>query len=85
MSLGAIDFGIVVDGAVIVTEHVLAVLTVQQLGKKLTKEEFQDAVTNGSVEMIKSAVFGVLIILVVFLPIISLSTSISVFSSMSLI
>jgi len=72
MSLGAIDFGIVVDGAVIVTEHVLAVLTVQQLGKKLTKEEFQNAVTNGSVEMIKSAVFGVLIILVVFLPIISL-------------
>lgn len=72
MSLGAIDFGIVVDGAVIVTEHVLAVLSLQHLGKRLSKDQFQNVIAQSSVEMIKSAVFGVLIILVVFLPIVSL-------------
>ena len=72
MSLGAIDFGIVVDGAVIVTEHILAVLSLQHLGKRLSRDQFQNVIAQSSVEMIKSAVFGVLIILVVFLPIVSL-------------
>lgn len=72
MSLGAIDFGIVVDGAVIIAEHLLAVLSLGYLGKKLTRENFQDVVISSSLEMVKSAVFGVLIILVVFIPIITL-------------
>ena len=72
MSLGAIDFGIVVDGAVIVTEHVLAVLTAGYLGKTLSRDQFENLISKSAVEMIKSAVFGVVIILVVFLPVISL-------------
>ena len=72
MSLGAIDFGIVVDGAVIVAEHLLAVLSIGYLGKKLAKEDFQEIIIRSSSEMIKSAFFGVLIILVVFVPIITL-------------
>ncbi len=72
MSLGAIDFGIVVDGAVIIAEHLLAVLSVGYMGKKLQREDFQDVVIKSSVDMVKSAVFGVLIILVVFVPIMTL-------------
>ena len=72
MSLGAIDFGIVVDGAVIITEHIIAVLALQFMGKKLDKSEFQEVIISSSLEMVKSAVFGVLIILVVFIPIITL-------------
>lgn len=72
MSLGAIDFGIVVDGAVIITEHIIAVLAVGYMGKKLSTGEFQEVVIKSSLEMVKSAVFGVMIILVVFIPIITL-------------
>ncbi len=73
MSLGAIDFGIVVDGAVIITEGVLHVLFANYIGKTLSKEDFDDVIVKSSSVIYKSAAFGVLIILVVFIPILTLS------------
>ncbi len=69
MSLGAIDFGIVVDGAVIIVESVLFHLHGKSM---LSKKERQDLVIKSSSSIYKSAAFGVLIILVVFLPVLSL-------------
>lgn len=69
MSLGAIDFGIVVDGAVIIVESVLFHLHGQG---RLGKEEHRSIVINASGKIYKSAAFGVLIILVVFLPVLTL-------------
>lgn len=73
MSLGAIDFGIVVDGAVIVVEGVLHLLFTSHLGKKLNQQEMDEAIIGSSSSIISSAAFGVLIIVVVFIPILSLS------------
>lgn len=72
MSLGAIDFGIVIDGAVIIAEHTLAALTAGYAGHQLTREKLGSLVEQSTSEIYRSAAFGVLIILVVFLPIISL-------------
>lgn len=73
MSLGAIDFGIVVDGAVIIVESILHILFTVHIGKQLSQSEMDDIVINASQKIYKSAAFGVLIILVVFLPILSLT------------
>ena len=73
MSLGAIDFGIVVDGAVIIVENALHVIYVGYVGKKLTQLEMDDIVKKSSAKIYQSAAFGVLIILVVFLPVITLT------------
>lgn len=73
MSLGAIDFGIVVDGAVIIVENALHVIYVGYVGKKLTQLEMDDIVKKSSSKIYQSAAFGVLIILVVFLPVITLT------------
>ncbi len=73
MSLGAIDFGIVVDGAVIIVESILHVLFTVHVGKQLSQSEMDDVVINASQKIYKSAAFGVLIILVVFLPILTLT------------
>lgn len=72
MSLGAIDFGIVIDGAVIVVESLLHVLAVGYVGKRLTQSEFDAVVEKSTANIYRSAAFGVLIILLVFLPILSL-------------
>ncbi len=72
MSLGAIDFGIVVDGAVIVVESVLHAVFTNYVGKKLTKDQMDDIVIKSSSRIISSAAFGVFIILVVFIPILTL-------------
>jgi cobalt-zinc-cadmium resistance protein CzcA len=72
MSLGAIDFGIVVDGAVIVVEGVLHAVFTYHVGKKLTQKEMDDVVVSSSSRIISSAAFGVFIILVVFIPILTL-------------
>ena len=74
MSLGAIDFGLIVDGAVIIVESVLVALTAKiHLNKKaLDKEVFDEAIYSSSTAIIKSAIFGVLIIIVVYLPIFAL-------------
>ncbi len=73
MSLGAIDFGIVVDGAVIIVESVLHVLYTNHVGKNLTQNELDDVVVETSGKIYNSAAFGVLIILVVFVPIMTLT------------
>ncbi|QBL09540.1 CusA/CzcA family heavy metal efflux RND transporter [Rheinheimera sp. D18] len=74
MSLGAIDFGLIVDGAVIVTENCLRRLGLAQHrhGRLLTLEERLAEVYQATKEVFTPAVFGVLIIMLVFLPIFAL-------------
>jgi len=75
MSLGALDFGLIVDGAVIIVENCLRRFAGEQhrLGRLLDKQErFQLAATATS-EVIKPSLFGVLIIAVVYVPIFALS------------
>ncbi len=75
MSLGAIDFGLVVDGAVIVVENALRRLSIAQhrLGRVQTLSERLREVKGSTAEVFKPAVFGVLIIILVYLPIFALS------------
>jgi cobalt-zinc-cadmium resistance protein CzcA len=73
MSLGAIDFGIVIDGAVIVVEGVLSTLVAYHAGKQLQQKEMDRIITESSANLFQSAIFGVFIILVVFIPIITLT------------
>ncbi|NRQ43850.1 CusA/CzcA family heavy metal efflux RND transporter [Rheinheimera sp. YQF-2] len=74
MSLGAIDFGLLVDGAVIVVENCLRRLGLaqQQQGRLLTPAERLSEVYQATREVFTPAVFGVLIIMLVFLPIFAL-------------
>lgn len=74
MSLGALDFGIIVDGTVIVLDNCVRVIQARarELGRRLSKEEIKDAVYAASVEIRAAAGFGELIIVVVFLPIFGL-------------
>jgi cobalt-zinc-cadmium resistance protein CzcA len=75
MSLGAIDFGLIVDGAVIIVENCLRRLAEKQhhLGRKLTLPERLEEVLSASKEMIKPSVFGQAIIITVYLPILTLT------------
>lgn len=78
MSLGAIDFGIIIDGAVIIVEFIAFQITkkaeVIQTLPKQEQQAFKDEVTfSGASKMMNSAIFGQLIILIVFIPILSLS------------
>ena len=71
MSLGALDFGLIVDGAVFIVEAVLHRLThSKQMGSamRLTQGEMDDEVEIASKKMARSVVFGQLIILIVYLP-----------------
>lgn len=74
MSLGALDFGIIVDGTVILLDHCVRVIQDRSnaLKRNLTKEELQKAVYDATVHIRTAAGFGQLIIVVVFLPIFSL-------------
>ena len=74
MSLGAIDFGLIVDGAVIVVENALRRLGLaqQRLGRLLTLQERLVEVTDSTREVFNPAVFGVLIIMLVYLPLFAL-------------
>jgi len=75
MSLGAIDFGLIVDGSVIVVEAILHRFTHSQHFAKvgvLTQQEMNQEVEHSTVSMIKSAVFSQIIILIVYIPILSL-------------
>jgi len=74
MSLGAIDFGIVVDGSIVIVEGILAYIYSSRFyGKKLTKEQMNEEIINGATIVARSATFAVLIILVVFFPILTLT------------
>lgn len=72
MSLGAIDFGLIVDGAVIIVEASLHFLSTQKLKGRLTQLQMDEAVSGSARRMMSSAAFGQIIILVVYLPILSL-------------
>ncbi len=75
MSLGALDFGLIVDGAVIIVEAVLHQLAHKKhFGKDnmLTQKEMDDQVSGSATKMVNSAVFGQIIILIVYLPIFTL-------------
>lgn len=75
MSLGAIDFGLIVDGAVIVVEGIMHQLTHSKHFKevnRLSKEQMNEEVHHASSRIMNAAVFGQIIILIVYLPIFSL-------------
>ena len=74
MSLGALDFGIIVDGAVIIVENCIRRLSEEQhkLGRILTRAERFDVVFDASKEVRKATMFGELIIMIVYLPILSM-------------
>jgi cobalt-zinc-cadmium resistance protein CzcA len=73
MSLGALDFGLIVDGAIIIVENCLRRLGLAAEDGNLTLRERLDVVQSATVEVIRPALFGVIIILVVYLPIFTLS------------
>lgn len=75
MSLGAIDFGIIIDGAVIIVENCLRRLAAEQqrLGRTLTREERLATILAGAREVIRPSLFGTFIIAVVYLPILTLT------------
>ncbi len=77
MSLGAIDFGIIIDGAVIIVEFVAFQITSKRKEfstlNKIQSQDVRDDVTFGAAsKMMSSAIFGQLIILIVFIPILTL-------------
>lgn len=74
MSLGALDFGLMVDGGVVVIENTLLMLTKRraELGRLLTRHERLDVAIQSARQMVKPAAFGQLIILLVFAPLLTL-------------
>lgn len=75
MSLGALDFGLIVDGAVIIVDAVLHKLSHSKLFQKvdkLSQQEMDKEVKTSAATMMNSAVFGQIIILIVYLPIFTL-------------
>lgn len=72
MSLGAIDFGLIVDGAVIIVEATLHHLTLKSLNRKLSQHEMDEEVYESASKIRNSAAFGEIIILIVYLPILAL-------------
>lgn len=75
MSLGALDFGLIVDGAVIIVEAVMHQLTHSKKFASITRlsqKDMDDQVNQSAGKMMNSAVFGQIIILIVYLPIFTL-------------
>lgn len=72
MSLGAIDFGLIVDGAVIVVEATMHHLGLRKSAAKLTQNEMDDEVFTSASKIRTSAAFGEIIILIVYIPILTL-------------
>jgi cobalt-zinc-cadmium resistance protein CzcA len=75
MSLGALDFGLIVDGAVIITENSLRWLGARQHAesRQLTLRERLETVRGATIEVIQPTVYGQLIILLVYVPLLSFS------------
>ena len=74
LSLGALDFGLVVDGAVVIVENIMRRLvdTQKQLGRELSKEERWKIFNEAPIEVARPVAFGVGIIMIVFVPILTL-------------
>jgi cobalt-zinc-cadmium resistance protein CzcA len=75
MSLGALDFGIIVDGAIVIVENSLRRLAHEQtkLGRELTRDERFAVVFAGTKEVRRALIYGQLIIMAVYIPIFALS------------
>ncbi|MBT9470814.1 MAG: CusA/CzcA family heavy metal efflux RND transporter [Phenylobacterium sp.] len=75
MSLGALDFGLIVDGAVIIVENCLRRFGEAQhrLGRLLTRDERFSLAASASSEVIRPSLFGVMIITLVYVPIFALT------------
>ncbi len=73
MSMGALDFGLIVDGAVIIVESLMHKFFHDFKGQKLSQIQMDDEVTEGSSRIMTSAIFGQIIILIVYIPIFALS------------
>lgn len=75
MSLGAVDFGLIIDGAVVMVENIVRTLGEKQrhLGRPLTRLERLQTVAQASKQMANPMFFGVLIITLVYLPILALT------------
>jgi len=75
MSLGALDFGLIVDGAVIIIENCLRRFGERQraLGRTLSREERFDATASATAEVIRPSLFGIAIIAAVYLPVFALT------------
>lgn len=72
MSLGAIDFGLIVDGAVIIVEATIHHLGLRKAMGKLTQTEMDEEVFQSASKIRSSAAFGEIIILIVYIPILTL-------------
>lgn len=72
MSLGAIDFGLIVDGAVIIVEATLHHLGLRKSTQRLTQSEMDEEVFLSASKIRNSAAFGEIIILIVYIPILTL-------------
>ena len=72
MSLGAIDFGLIVDGAVIVVEATMHHLAKQKSKHRLTQKEMDEEVYHSASKIRTAAAFGEIIILIVYIPILTL-------------
>src|SRR6266704_478222 len=75
MSLGAVDFGLIIDGAVVIVENIVRQLGIRQnqLGRRLTTEERLHIVLTASKQVGNPMFFGVLIITIVYVPILALT------------
>jgi cobalt-zinc-cadmium resistance protein CzcA len=75
MSLGAVDFGLIIDGAVVIVENVVRQLGMRQheLGRRLTTEERLHTVLAASKQVGNPMFFGVAIITIVYIPILALT------------
>lgn len=78
MSLGALDFGIIIDGAVIIVEFIVLGISAKKNDLEVTAGEHRSSLMDsisfeGASKMMKSAIFGQVIILIVFIPILSLT------------
>ncbi len=75
MSLGALDFGIIVDGAVIVIENCVHRLQKRgkELGRELSRAEVKQLVIDSAIEIRSAAGFGELIVITVFIPLFALT------------
>src|SRR5881296_3949506 len=75
MSLGAVDFGLIIDGAVVIVENVVRQLGIRQreLGRSLTSEERLQVVLAASKQVANPIFFGVVIITIVYIPILALT------------
>lgn len=72
MSLGAIDFGLIVDGAVIIVEATMHHLVMKKAGFRLNQKEMDEEVYQSASKIRTSAAFGEIIILIVYLPLLAL-------------